>query len=263
VSRALVIAALVLAGLAAPASAQLNVNRRADLALPVVLGPGQGAIVVGFRRPDRLSAGKSAAVAFTRYDVDARDLILQPRHARRDGNTTTYNVLAKSGDRNLPLDHAVMVVSSGDYVLYGATPGPTKQVDNTFCLGTATFRVNPGEVVYFGDITPYMLVEMEDGRRANAMAYSSHPDDARQALAGRPELAAAFRPAEIRNGATYGCVAQAMLAYAVPGAPFLPPPVPGAAGTAGTPAGAPDPGNAPPDPDPEPDAALPQSGRSR
>lgn len=248
--RALVIAALALASLAAPVSAQLNVNRRADLALPVVLGPGQGAIMVGFRRPDRLSAGKSAAVAFTRYNIEGRDLILQPRHARRDGDTTTYNVLAKSGDRNLPLDHAVMVVSAGDYVLYGATPGPAKQVDNTFCLGTAVFRVNPGEVVYFGDLTPYMLVEMADGHRANAMAYSSHPEEARQALAGRPELAAAFRPAEIRNGATYGCVAQAMLAYAVPGAPFLPPPVPGAARTGAAPAGAPDPGNAPPDPQP-------------
>ena len=255
------LAALAFAGLAGAASAQLNVNRRADLAQPVVLGPGQGAIVVGFRRPDRRSAGKSAAIAFTRYNLEARDLILQPRHARRDGDTNTYNVLAKSGDRNLPLDHAVMIVSSGDYVLYGATPGPARQVDNTFCLGTATFRVNAGEVVYFGDITPYILAEMEDGRRANAMAYSSHPDEARQALAAHPELAAAFRPAEISNGATYGCVAQAMLAYAVPGAPFLPAPAPGAAGTAAAPAGIPDPGSAPPDPAPE--TAAPREGASR
>jgi hypothetical protein len=225
VRRAAILAATlgVTLGLVGPAEAQLRVDRRADLAQPITLGPGQAGIMVGFRRPDPMSAGKSGAVAFGRYDFETRDLVLQPRHARRDGDTNTYWVLAKSADRNLPLDHALMVVSPGDYVLYGATPGPTRQVDNTFCLGSVAFHVDAGQVVYFGDVTPYLNVRLEDGSRTGAMAYSSHPDDARQALSGHPDLAAAFRPAELRNGATYGCVAQIMLAYAVPGAPALGP----------------------------------------
>lgn len=208
---------------AAPATAQLRADKRADLSQPVTLGPNQGAIVVGFRRPDSMSAGKSGTVAFMRYDREKRDLILQPRDAKKTGDTTTYSVLARSGDRKLPLDHAVMVVSAGDYVLYGASPGPGGQVTNTFCLGAPTFRVNAGEVVYFGDVTPYIFVKLENGDRAMAMAYSSHPDDARKALAAQPALAGAFRPADLRNDATYGCVAQIMLAYTVPGVPALEP----------------------------------------
>jgi hypothetical protein len=96
--------------------------------------------------------------------------------------------------------------------------------------------VRAGEVVYFGDVTPYLNVRMEGGRRASAMAYSSDIDTAREALSGQPTLAAALRPAEIRNQATFGCVAQNMLAYAVPGAEDLPEPPPPAATPADAPA---------------------------
>ncbi|HEX9933455.1 MAG TPA: hypothetical protein VGB08_11485 [Allosphingosinicella sp.] len=222
--RRLAIAAGALAlavSAAAPASAQLRVERRANLAAPVELGRNQGAILVGFRRPDAISARRHGAVGFARYDVEARDVIAQPRGARRAGDTNTYWVLAKSGDRTLESDHALMIVSAGDYVLFGAAP--TRILDNTFCLGAPTFRVNPGEVVYFGDVTPYQNVRFEDGHRANAMAYSADLDAARAALQSAPALAAAVRPAELRNGATFGCVAQNMLSYAVPGAPELPP----------------------------------------
>jgi hypothetical protein len=215
--------ALLIGAVAAPAAAQLRVERRADLAAPVALQPGQGAILVGFRRPDRMSAGKSGAVAFGRYDVEGRDLIAQPRSARRAGDTRTYWVLAKSGDRQMAQDYALMIVSEGDYVMFGATPGPTKQVDNSFCMGAPTFRVNAGEVVYFGDLTPYINVRLVDGSRTDAMAYSSHVEDARAALARQPALASAFRPAELRNGASFGCIATTMLAYEVPGVPALPP----------------------------------------
>jgi hypothetical protein len=214
--------ALALVATVAPAMAQLRVDDRWDFRLSVRLEPGQGAILVGFRRPDEMSAGKSGAVAFARYDPARRDLILQPRHADDAGDTTTYWVLARSGDRQLDLDYALMVVSAGDYVLYGASPGPTRTALNTFCLGAPTFRLNAGEIVYFGDVTPYINVRMADGRRASAMAYSSHPEDARAHLAEQqPGLAALLRPAELRNGATYGCGGQEMLAYAVPGAPEI------------------------------------------
>lgn len=215
-------AALVLALVAAaPAAAQLRADKRADLALPVKLGPGQAAIIVGFRRPDSMSAGKSGVVAFSRYDREKRDTIFQPRDAKKKGDTTTYWVLARTADKKQPLEHAVMLVSAGDYVMLGAGAGPGGQVMNTFCLGAPTFRVNAGEAVYFGDLTPYIMVKLEDGGRTNAMAWSSHPDDAKKALANQPDLAAAFRPAELFNEATYGCAGQMMMAYKVPGVPAL------------------------------------------
>ena len=240
-------AAILTASLAAPAAAQLRVTKSADLAAPVKLEPGQGAILVAFRRPDEMSAGKSGAMSFARYDVEGRDLILQPRDAKQNGDKTTYWVDVKSADKKLAVEYHLMPVSEGNYVLFGASPGPGKQVLNTFCLGAPTFRVNAGEVVYFGDITPYVMVEVtgdvinsaspaaispatmllgpiiarQTAGRANAMAYSSHEDDARKALASRPELAAAFRKADLRNEATYSCVGQEMLAYAVPGASAL------------------------------------------
>lgn len=221
-SRAAAALALaLLATAASPASAQLRVTKRADLAKPVRLEPGQGAILVAFRRPDAASAGKSGAMVFARYDPAGRDLVLQPRGAKKAGDTTTYRVEVGSADKKLPVEYHLMPVSAGDYVLFGASPGPQKQVLNTFCLGAPSFRVNAGEVVYFGDLTPYINVRLVDGTRASAMAYSARPDEARAALARQPDLAAAFRPAEIRNESTYSCVGQEMIAYAVPGAPAL------------------------------------------
>lgn len=206
----------------APASAQLSVEKRADLAAPVVLKPGQGAIVVGFRRPDDWSAGKSGTIAFARYDIEKRDMIARPKDAKKNGDTNTYWVSVRSGDRKLPLDHAVMVVSAGDYVLYGAAPGPGGIVMNSFCFSAPTLRVNAGEVVYFGDITPYMGARLADGGYHFGMAYSSDPEDAKAALANQPALQAAFKPGDVRNGASYTCAGQVMAAYFAPGAPMLP-----------------------------------------
>jgi len=95
VSRALAAAATL--GLAAaassvstPAAAQLRVTEGADLNLPVKLEPGQGAILVAFRRPDAMSLGKSGVFAFARYDLETRDLVYQPKGAKKAGDTTTY-----------------------------------------------------------------------------------------------------------------------------------------------------------------------------
>jgi len=115
-----------------------------------------------------------------------------------------------------------MIVSPGDYVLYGGTPG-VKQVMSTFCFGSPTFSVGEGEVVYFGDITPYTNAKLANGRKAPAMAYSVHPEAAKAALAKQKALLAAFRPAELRNQATYSCAGQAMMRYVVPGVPELEP----------------------------------------
>jgi hypothetical protein len=237
-SRVLVAAAV--AFIAIPAQAQLRVDKPADLGKPVTLGPDQGAIVVGFRRPDKMSLGKSGTVAFSRYDVDKRDTIFQPRDAKKSGDTKTYWVQAKSQAKKSALEHVVLPVSSGDYVLFGGAPGPSAPIVNSFCLGAPTFRVNPGEVVYFGDVTPYLFVKVLDptvaakpggvggalvgmavAGRANAMAYSANVDDARKALSAQPQLAAALKPANLRNHATYACASQSMTAYVVPGAPTI------------------------------------------
>lgn len=233
--RTLLLASALLA--ATPAIAQLNVTKRADIVQPIVLAPGQAAVIVGFRRPDAMSMGKSGLVVFGRYDIEKRDLVDRPRDAKKNGDTTTYSISVHSGDRKLPLDHAIMLVSAGDYVLLGAAPGAVPGVTNSFCFGAPTFHVGAGEVVYFGDLTPYLGVRMADpnnfapptpmGIKAisdnigSAMAYSSHSDDARAALSAQPALAKAFKPAHLRNGATYGCFAQEMTAYIVPGVESL------------------------------------------
>lgn len=221
--RPTVLIALTGALLAAgPAPAQLA-GKRVELDKPVALAPGQAAIIVGFRRPNAASMGKSGQLAFARYDLAKRDLVLMPDDAKRRGDTTTYGIKVASDDRNAALEHAVMLVSPGDYVLLGATPGPVAGVTNAFCFGAPTFRVAAGETVYFGDITPYIGVLLADGTRTNAMAWSDHAEDARAAVAKHPALAAGFRPAELRNAAMYRCFGMEMNAYYIPGKPNLPP----------------------------------------
>lgn len=191
-------------------------------AAPMALAPGQAGILVAFRRPDKASEGKSGALAFARYDPEKRDLIPEPRGAKKQGITTTYNVLARSTDRRAPIEHALFLVTPGDYVLAGASPGPGGMVVNSFCLSGPTFRVTEGEIAYFGAITPYMSVKQVDGTSVAAMAWSSDVEAARAALADHPALQQAVQPADIRNKATWGCVATTMMAYDVPGAPILP-----------------------------------------
>ncbi|HEU0134138.1 MAG TPA: hypothetical protein VFR28_04890 [Allosphingosinicella sp.] len=231
--RALLAAAAIAAAAAAaaPAGAQLRVTKGADLALPVALGPNQGAILVAFRRPDSMSLGKSGIFAFARYDLENRDLLYQPKGAKKAGDMTTYWVEVASSAKKSEVEYHLMVVSAGDYVLYGATPG-VKQVMSTFCFGSPTFSVRPGEVVYFGDITPYTNARLADGRKVPAMAYSANPEAARAALAKQAALLAAFRPAELRNQATYSCAGQAMMRYVVPGVAELEPLPPVAEGEA-------------------------------
>lgn len=225
--RRALLAAAALAAAAGPAAAQLRVTRSADLALPVTLAPEQGAILVAFRRPDSMSLGKSGVFAFARYDLENRDLVYQPKGARKAGDSKTYWVEVASTAKKSVVEYHLMPVSPGDYVLYGGTPG-VKQLMSTFCFGSPTFSVRAGEVVYFGDITPYTGAKLADGRKVPAMAYSSNPEAARAALAKQKALAAAFRPAELRNQATYSCAGQAMMRYVVPGAPELEPLAPAA-----------------------------------
>jgi len=194
-----------------------NSNR---LTIPAMLAPGQGAIVVGFWRPDRLSLGKSGKVAFSRYDVEHRSLVSEPTSATKYDEGQTYSVKLASSDKTLAHEFVFQPVSAGDYVLTGVAPGPLNMVLGAFCFGAPTFHVNAGEVVYVGDFTPYMGAKTPAGQRIFAMAYSSHPEAARAFLAPQPELLAALKPAALQN-ATYGCQGTGMTAYFIRGIPSL------------------------------------------
>jgi hypothetical protein len=207
---------------AAKVTAPLGVTagKKVDLAAPLRLAPGQGAIILGFRRPDSHSLGKSGSATFARYDAAQGDLSYQPRDWKKKGDTTTYAVQARSIDKKLGLELHILPVTAGRYVLGSAQAGPySPQVSVSFCLGAPSFEVKEGEAVYFGDLTPYIGVPGADGGKLIAMAYSRDAEGARALLATRqPALAGTFRDAEAVNGATWGCIGQAMTAYSIPGA---------------------------------------------
>ena len=195
-------------------------GRRVDPATPFELAPGEAAVVLAFRRPE-WSGARTGEVVLARYDVEKRDLVYQPRHARRDGDTTTYRMNVISRERRAPYEVHVLRVTPGDYVIDGHVPGVVP-VTTSFCFGAPTFRVGAGEVVYLGDFVPFMNVELSTGDRASTVAYASHLEDARRTLAAQqPALAQALVPAALRNGATYACAAISMDRWDVAGAPML------------------------------------------
>ncbi len=219
-----------------PAIAQLRAEKRADVSLPITLQPNQALLVMGFRRPDSRSLGTAGSIEFTRYDVDKRDLVFEPKNAKKNGDKNTYWIQFSSANRKSPLEYNAMVIAAGDYVLSSATLGggsfiATKVQVVSFCLSAPVLHVEAGQVVYFGDVTPYQSVKMASGNRGNAMKYSANIDDARKALEKQGALATSLKPADMRNGAAFGCYGQTMLAYAVSGAPDIGPVMPKAMAT--------------------------------
>jgi hypothetical protein len=201
------------------AAMSVTAGKKVDLA-GVKLEPGQGAILVAFRRPDEHSMGKSAAVSFARYKPEEGDLDYQPRDWKKKGDKTTYAVQARSIDKKAGLELHVIPVTAGRYVMSSAQAGPYNPAAvTTFCLGAPSFQVGEGEVVYFGDLTTYIGVPGAEGRKLIAMPYSHDAEGARALLAVKhPALSGAFRPAAVENGATWSCVGQTMTAYRLAGA---------------------------------------------
>jgi hypothetical protein len=209
------------APLAGPGSVFLG--KKADTAIPLVLQPGEGAIVFAYRRPGGGSAGRSGSVQFARYDVAGRDLVYQPRDWKKKGDKTTYNLIASSSDRKADHEVHVLRVTPGDYVIAGMSVGPAVPITASNCFGAPTFSVAAGEVVYVGDFLPFMDHKLSTGTKFHGMVYASRPDDARTTLATRqPALAAAMKPATLRNQATYACSAITMDRWDVAGAESLP-----------------------------------------
>ncbi|MCG2841751.1 hypothetical protein L6Q21_12235 [Sandaracinobacter sp. RS1-74] len=187
---------------------------------PVEIAPGQGGVILGFRRPDSLSQGKSAAVLISRYDPEAANIVTPARRDKAD--TTTYSALLKSRDKALELEHVAAALTPGTYVITGATPAAQGVVNVNFCLGSAMFTVEPGKLTYIGDFIPHPFVKVEGGLQVPAMTWENHPADAE---AGAPKLLRGgefpVAPASFTNGVSWGCAASTMAAYAIPGAPAL------------------------------------------
>jgi hypothetical protein len=209
------------APLSGPGSVFLG--KKVDPAAPMTLAPGEAAVVIAYRRPDAGSAGRSGGVQLSRYDMAVRDLVYQPKDWKKKGDKTTYLVAANSADRKSPYEVQVLRVTPGDYVISSAAVGPAGVMTSSYCFGAPTFSVGEGEVVYLGDFIPYMNVKVADGSKLSALAYTAHIEDARATLSAKqPAIAAAMKPAALRNRATYACSAITMDRWDLPGVEMLP-----------------------------------------
>lgn len=197
-------------------------GKKVDASVPMVLAPNEAAVVVAFRRPDAKSAGRSGLVQLLRYDPVGRDLIYRPKDWKKTGDKTAYAADVKSGDKKAAYEVQVVRVTPGDYVFNSFAVGAMLPT-TTHCFGAPTFHVNPGEVAYLGDFIPFWNVELKDGAKVSTLAWAPHADEARAALSARqPALAAAMKPAEWRNRATYACSGISMTRWDLPGVAELP-----------------------------------------
>ena len=187
------------------------------------LEPGQGAIVMAFRRNGGAAAGRSGMVQLFRYDREKGDLFYQPRDWKKKGDKTTYVVSVSSGDKKAPYELRVIPVTAGDYVLNGSGVGPNAIPLTSNCFGAPMIHVEAGEYAYLGDASPFLNAKLSDGKKVITMAYSRHFDAARGAMAKlRPDIAAKMSEPAIYNRATYACSAVIMARHDWPGMTELP-----------------------------------------
>ena len=201
------------------ATPTLFLGKKVDTTAPLVLGRGEAAVVVSYRRPIAESADRSAALGLWRYDLAARDLIYQPKNWKKVGDKTSYAVDFSAGDRHAPLEVQIRRVTPGDYVLQ---QGSVAMPMTSYCFGAPTLSIAAGEVLYLGDYIPFAGKSAE-GERLFGIAYRSHIEDSRAALRlSQPLLAAALKPATLRNRATFACSGAVMDRWDLPGLEELP-----------------------------------------
>ncbi|MFZ5707957.1 MAG: hypothetical protein ACOY5R_22085 [Pseudomonadota bacterium] len=188
---------------------------------PLALEPGEGAIVLAFRRSDPTSAGRHGGLVLARYDIEKRELIYQPKDWKKKGDKTSYTRDIFSDDRKAGLEVQIVRLTAGDYVLTSMGLGNVLMTGN--CFGAPVFHVGAGEVLYIGDFIPFWGTKLSNGGKAFQLSYTSHPEDSRNVI-GRfqPELARRMQLATWRNNATYGCGAVSMDRFDLPGAEPLP-----------------------------------------
>jgi hypothetical protein len=207
--------------LAGPAT--LFVHKNPEKALLPALEPGQGAIVMAFRRNGGAAAGRSGMVQLFRYDRAEGDLFYQPRDWKKRGDKTSYVVSIPSGDKKAAYELRVIPVTAGDYVLNAGAVGPNAVPMSSNCFGAPMIRVEEGQYAYLGDASPFMGATLSTGEKMMGMIYSRHFDVARTAMEKlRPDIAPKMVEPTIYNRATYACAAVTMDRFDWPGMADLP-----------------------------------------
>ncbi|HVM22557.1 MAG TPA: hypothetical protein VM308_04540 [Sphingomicrobium sp.] len=187
------------------------------------LEPGQGAIVMAFRRNHPAAKDRFARVELFRYDRKKGDLEYQPRDWKKKGDTTAYVVSIPAGDRRAGYELRVIPVTAGDYVLGGWSLGVNMPPQTSNCFGAPMLRVEPGQYAYLGDATPIMGARLANGDKTSALVFTRNLAVAQQALSSlRPELAGKLVEVPLYNRATYSCAAVTMDRFDWPGAAELP-----------------------------------------
>ncbi|WP_235512513.1 hypothetical protein [Sphingomonas sp. Leaf17] len=204
-------------------------GKKVDAASPLVLAPGEAAVVMAFRRTDPRSAGRSALVQLARHDVTGRDLVYRPKNWKKTGDKTVYDLSIGSSDRKAPYEVQVMRVTPGDYVI-ASTAVAAKVATTINCFGAPGFHVGPGEVAYIGDFMPVVNAKLANGTTTTKLFHTMNITDARRTLSvSQPTVSAALKPAALYNRATYACSAMTMDRWDISGVPPLPETLPVAA----------------------------------
>jgi hypothetical protein len=202
-----------------PGAPSLHVSDGGDPHAPVMLRPGEGALVLAFRRPDKGSAGQRAAIALRRYDLAAADLA-----ASGAGDKSRSAILVESQDR-AGYELQIVRLAPGYYVLDG-TSTDGKPPDKSNCFGAPLIEVPAGQAVYAGDWVPYHGVKLGKGKiLPDALVLVGDVERARAALAGfQPALAEGLQPMAVANGASYACLNPDIVLdrFSLAGAPAAP-----------------------------------------
>ncbi len=196
----------------------LFIHKKPEKAVLPPLEPGQGAIVMAYKRNGGAAAGRSGLVQLFRYDQAKGDLIYQPRDWKKTGDKTSYAVSIPSGDKHAGYELRVIPVTAGDYVLNGASIGMTIPPTFSNCFGAPMMRVEAGQYAYLGDATPFVGARLATGEKTSAMIFTRNFGLAREAMSKlRPDISAKMVEPVILNRATYACAAVTMDRFDWPG----------------------------------------------
>ncbi|AOG02395.1 MAG: hypothetical protein ACT6R2_07430 [Blastomonas fulva] len=202
--------ALLSLALTTPAMAQLT--EQVDLKKPERPLPGSSEAMIVLRPHAPGMAGDNR-ILFYRYDPVTGKVAVDAQ-GQPIGTKITYSYTVfggKKGGKAL----RVAIVPAGDYVLAGRTFNLT--YTDVFCFGAPRFKLKPGAITYIGDFEMLALEKMADGGRRNAMRYSSDLESTRQQFAAAyPDLVAQLAAWQPSNGATFQCLGDEFVAYAVP-----------------------------------------------
>ncbi|WAC23688.1 hypothetical protein [Blastomonas sp. SL216] len=203
---------IALLGLALTSPAFAQLTEQVDLKKPErpVAAPDQAMIVL---RPHASGMVGDNRILFYRYDPATKKVAVDAQ-GKPVGTKITYSYTVFSGKKGEKALR-VAIVPAGDYVLAGRTFNAT--YTDIFCFGAPQFSLRPGSVTYIGDFEMLALEKMADGGRRNAMRYSSDLEGSRQQFAtAYPELAPKLDAWQPTNGATFQCLGDEFVAYAVP-----------------------------------------------